>query len=192
VASVRKSITAAGTTRWQAVWAEPSSRGATLRRTKNFATQKEARAYALRMEQEVERRGIGDPQKHNLERYLARWLATLADRGEYSPTTLEGYGHHIARACPHIGQIPLEKVSPADLDGLYTVLIRRGLTARTVLNVHRVLHTALEQARKWWRRTQRGMRLRQRRAGLHPRPSPPTKPACSWTRRQPWIAKPTP
>jgi len=149
VASFRKSITKAGTTLWQAVWAEPKAGGGSQRRTKNFGSQKEARVHALQMEVEVERRGVGDPHKHNLERYLARWLATLASRGEHSPTTLAGYRKHIERACQQLGQIPLEKVTPADLDDLYTALLRRGLTARTVLNMHRVLHTALGQAYKW-------------------------------------------
>ena len=165
MASVRKSITGKGTTRWQAVWQQPAPGGKTQRRTKNFGSQKDARVHAQRMEQEVERRGIGDPQKHSLERYLKRWLATLTERGELSPTTLSAYRWQAAMAYPHIGHIPLEKLSPADLDGLYAILLRRGgvarkigadgkwdsrpLAPRTVLHVHRVLHSALEQARKW-------------------------------------------
>lgn len=117
------------------------------------------------MEQEVERRGIGDPHKHTLEGYLKRWLATLTERGELSPSTLSAYRRHAAMASKHIGHIVLEKLSPADLDGLYTILLRRGgvshkqnadgtrdarpLQPRTVLHVHRVLSTALEQGRKW-------------------------------------------
>jgi integrase len=117
------------------------------------------------MEREVERRGVGDPQKHSLERYLKRWLATLTERGELSPSTLSAYRRHTAMACQHIGHIPLEKLSPADLDSLYALLLRRGgvshklnadgardarpLAPRTCLHVHRVLCTALEQARKW-------------------------------------------
>ena len=91
MASVRKNPTVKGTLRWQAVWAERADGGRTQRRTKNFDTQKEAREHARHMEVEVERRGIGDPQKHSLERYLKRWLATLTERGELSPTTLAAY-----------------------------------------------------------------------------------------------------
>jgi integrase len=117
------------------------------------------------MEVEVERRGIGDPQKHSLERYLKRWLATLTERGELSPTTLAAYRWQADIACRHIGHILLEKLSPADIDQLYSILLRRGgitrrpnadgtkgtrpLTARTVLNVHRVISNALEQGRRW-------------------------------------------
>src|SRR6476620_5312711 len=63
MASVRKSITSRGTTRWQSVWQEPAPGGKTQRRTKNFASQKEARVHAQLMEREIERRGVGDPQK---------------------------------------------------------------------------------------------------------------------------------
>ena len=159
MASVRKSPTAKGTLRWQAVWAERADGGRTQRRTKNFDTQKEAREHAQRMEVEVERRGIGDPQKHSVERYLKRWLATLTERGELSPTTLAAYRWQADIACRHIGHILLEKLSPADIDQLYSILLRRGgitrrlnadgtkgtrpLTARTVLNVHRVISNAL-------------------------------------------------
>jgi integrase len=117
------------------------------------------------MEQEVERRGIGDREKHSLERYLNRWIATLAERGEHSPTTLQSYRWLSAIIIRNIGHLALEKVSPADLDQLYSTLLRRvgigrklnadgskpsrPLEPRTVLHVHRVLHNAFEQARRW-------------------------------------------
>jgi integrase len=117
------------------------------------------------VEQEVERRGIGDRERHSLERYLNRWIATLADRNEHSPTTLQNYRWLSAIVVRNIGQIPLEKITPADLDRLYTTLLRRGgigrklnadgskpsrpLEPRTVLHVHRLLNNALEQARRW-------------------------------------------
>ena len=56
MASFRKSLTKKGTLRWQAVWQEPGPSGRTQRRTKNFASQKEARAYAQRMEQGIRTR----------------------------------------------------------------------------------------------------------------------------------------
>jgi len=117
------------------------------------------------MEQEVERRGIGDPHKHTVERFLKGWQITIAARGEHSPTTLSAYRGHLARAYPHIGHILLERLSTADLDAFYGHLLQRGgvarkanpdgsrdprpLSPRSVLLVHRVLHTALEQARRW-------------------------------------------
>jgi integrase len=165
VASVRKSLTRKGTLRWQAIWNEPGPGGSTRQRTKNFASQKEARAHAHRAAREIEGRNVGDWEKHSLESYLKRWLAMLEARGELSPTTMAGYRRHVHLAGKHIGHIHLERLSPADLDSLYAQLLQRGgvahksrggkqhvprpLSARSVLHVHRVLHTALEQARRW-------------------------------------------
>jgi site-specific recombinase XerC len=112
------------------------------------------------MEAEIERRGVGDSARHTVEQYLFRWLATLRDRGEHSPATLECYTRCITAAKPWVGDIPLSNLSTADLDHAYGELRKRGgrtrdgeqtrpLSARTVLNIHRSLHTALEQARKW-------------------------------------------
>jgi integrase len=154
-----------GAIRWQAVWIEPGPGRRPRQRTKNFGREKDARAHANQMEVEIERKGVGDPERHTVERYLRRWLATLADRGEHSPTTLQSYRRNIDLACRHIGHMPLEKLSPADLDQLYATLLKRGgrvrktnpdgsrdqrgLNPRTVLHIHRVLHTAFGQARKW-------------------------------------------
>jgi integrase len=163
--TVTRRVWPTGSVVYRAVWKEPGPGGARIQRSRNFTKAGDAKAHAARMEQEVEKRGVGDPQKHTLEIFLKRWLATLADRGEHSPTTLAGYRWQADIACRHIGHIPLEKLSPADLDQLYSMLLKRGgaahkvnpdggrdarpLTARTVLHIHRVLHSALERARKW-------------------------------------------
>jgi integrase len=165
MASVHRRITPAGSVIYRAIWKAPGPGGKAVQRSKNFDRASAAKAHAARMEQEVEKRGVGDPQKHTLEAYLKRWLATLADRGEHSPTTLAAYRWQADIACRHIGHIPLEKLSPADLDQLYSMLLQRGgvarqanadgtrdarpMAARTVLHVHAVLRTALERARKW-------------------------------------------
>jgi integrase len=165
MASVHRRTLPAGSVIYRVVWKEPALGGARVQRSKNFDRAGDAKAFAARMEEEIEKRGVGDPQKHTLEAFLRRWLVTLADRGEHSPTTLAAYRWQSDIACRHIGHIALEKLSPADLDELYSTLLRRGgvsrktnsdgskdtrpLTGRTVLHIHRVLHTALERARKW-------------------------------------------
>ena len=165
MASFRKSATARGTVRWQSVWREPAP-GGIKQRAKNHATQKEARDHAQRMEVEVERKGVGDPQRHNVEQYLKRWIVNLTDRGDLSPTTIDSYSWQSDIASRFIGPIALERLTARDLDELYAILLKRGgiarkppkadgskstrpLTARTVLHVHRVLSNALEQAKRW-------------------------------------------
>jgi integrase len=129
---------------------------------RNFATQKEAKAHAARMAEERELRGVGDPHRHSTAEYLRRWLAHLRERGDHAPTTLAGYERHAAIAAHHIGHIPLAKLGAHDLDRLYATLRRHGrgrpradgkpvrpLSPQSILHVHRLLHTALGQARKW-------------------------------------------
>ena len=128
---------------------------------RNFATQKEAKSHAARMAEERELRGVGDPHRHSTGEYLKRWLAHLRERGDHAPTTLAGYHRHAAIAAHHIGHIPLAKLGAHDLDRLYAALRRQGghpradgkparpLSPQSVMHVHRLLHTALGQARKW-------------------------------------------
>ena len=156
MASVHKRVHR-GRITYRAVWRESGPGGRARLRNKSFAKAADAKIYAARMEAEVERRGVGDPARHSTGQYLSRWLATLRDRGEHSLSTLEYYARCITAAKPWVGDIPLSRLSAADLDHAYGELRKRGgrtrdgkqtrpLTARTVLNVHRCLHTALEQA----------------------------------------------
>jgi integrase len=185
MASVHKRIHR-GIVSFRVVWRERGFGGKPRLRNKTFATAREARVFASRQEQEIERRGIGDWQRHTTAQFLAAWLETLHERNNYSPTTLAGYQRCINMACREIGHVPLSTLSAADLDRAYARLRRDGgkrqtngprstavrqakgklmspergnarsiefpsrpLTARTVLNIHRCLHTAFEQARKW-------------------------------------------
>jgi len=84
-----------------------------------------------------------------LRSYLADWLAHMA--GRVRPKTLEGYETLIRRhAEPRMGSVPLESVTPLDLQGLYSQLLgERALASGTVLNLHLVLTQALGQAHRW-------------------------------------------
>jgi integrase len=106
------------------------------------------------MAEERELRGVGDPHRHSTAEYLRRWLAHLRERGDHAPTTLAGYAHYAAIAAHHVGHIPLAKLGTHDLDRFYAALRAGGehhaaLSPQSVLHAHRLLHTALEQARKW-------------------------------------------
>ena len=161
MASISRTTTRKGTIRWQARWREPGVGGKPRLVKRNFATQKEAKSHAARMSEERELRGVGDPHRHSTGKYLRRWLAHLRERGDHAPTTLAGYERCAAIATHHIGHVPLAKLGAHDLDRLYATLRRRGgrpradgkparaLSPQSVLHVHRFLHVALEQARKW-------------------------------------------
>jgi integrase len=136
----------------------PGANGRLQDRARNFATRKEAAMHAAQM-REVERRGVGDPHRHDLAGYLRTWLAHHRERGDLAPTTMRGYERNIALASQHCGHVLLEKLTPRDLDALYAKLLTHGsqpdgapprpLSRQSVMHVHRLLHTALKQARKW-------------------------------------------
>ncbi len=48
-----------------------------------------------------------------------------------------------------LGTVPLDRLNPPAIQAAYQRLLRRGLTAYSVLQAHRVLHRALTQAFQW-------------------------------------------
>ena len=158
MASFRKIRTRKGATRWQSRWRVPGANGRLQDRAQNFATRKQAAAHAAQM-REIERRGVGDPHRHDLAGYLRGWLAHHRERGDLAPTTLQGYERNVALAARHCGHVLLEKLTARDLDALYAKLLTHGsqphgaaprpLSRQSVMHVHRLLHAALRQAVKW-------------------------------------------
>ena len=166
MATTRKIKSKAGTTIHQARWSVPGPAGKRQQRTKNFATAKEAKAFAARQTTEVELKGVGDPQKRSFGSYLRSWLATLRDRAELSPVTINGYERHAEMLMRELGTIPLEKLTAGEIEaglgrlrqggGKVQKRLKKGAVAdsrplapRTVHHVFSVCHNALEQARKW-------------------------------------------
>lgn len=80
--------------------------------------------------------------------FLDRWLREVA-APTVRPSTYILYrqllSHHVI---PTVGHLPLAKLSPQDLTGLYGTLAQR-LAPRSVGHVHRVLHRALRDALRW-------------------------------------------
>jgi integrase len=89
-----------------------------------------------------------------LAELLDRWFETAS--GDWAASTKREtkslVEHHLK---PHLGHLPITKVTTADIDGVYAYLrrcggrMRRPLAAGTVHRVHVVLHRALAQAVRW-------------------------------------------
>ncbi len=80
--------------------------------------------------------------------YLLQWLETA--RPNVRPKTWERY-EQIVRldATPALGHVPLMKLGPHHLQGLYARRLDAGRSPTTVHHLHRVLHRALRQAERW-------------------------------------------
>jgi integrase len=85
---------------------------------------------------------------------LERWFDAASPH--WAPSTVSQTRSVIRRHLqPHLGHLPVSKLTTADIDDLYGHLRRHGghnsgpLTAGTVNRIHVVLHRALAQALRW-------------------------------------------
>jgi integrase len=85
-------------------------------------------------------------ERQTVKGFLTTWLegkeATLD-----SPRTWDRYEEHVRlHLIPSLGRITLTKLTPQDVQRLYTEKLAAGLSSTTVHHMHAVLHTALETA----------------------------------------------
>lgn len=79
---------------------------------------------------------------------LDRWIAHGTP--SWSPTTLETYTCQVRRHIrPALGDVPLSKLGPADLDAFYASLRAKGLSSASVRKNHNIIRRSLVQAIRW-------------------------------------------
>jgi integrase len=118
------------------------------RRTQRAATKADAEAAlrrlrALRDTGQLPRKGGSTSGE-----FLAYWLEVRRPSLRYS--TWRRYSEYVTKhAAPEIGGVPLVRLGAIHLDRLYATCLNGGLSERTVLHLHRVLHKALADAESW-------------------------------------------
>lgn len=106
---------------------------------------KAAEAELRRILGELDKGTYVEPVKVTLGAFLDQWLA--ARRPDLAYRTWQGYSTNVNRHIkPSLGQVRLSALKPIQIQQLYGSLRFSGLSARTVLYVHRTLHVALENA----------------------------------------------
>ncbi len=128
-------------------WTDPAGkvhRPCRYRKTRALARE------ALRDLERDARRGRKMAGKaETLEEYLTTWLEGSVQQS-VRPRVYDGYQSIVTvRIAPHIGRLMLEQVTPPTIQQLYSALAAEGLSPRSVINTHRVLRRALQQAVKW-------------------------------------------
>ncbi len=126
------------------------TRTATMRGSKRDA-QTELRRLLGQVDQGVT---LASPAKMTFGDWLAQWLAEC--RHTVAPKTWQERSAYVRlHILPALGSIPLAKLAPVQIQRLYTDLLtsgrqdgRGGLSRQTVRHIDRVLHVALERARK--------------------------------------------
>lgn len=83
-------------------------------------------------------------------KYLTAWLQWKRDQGNIRSETWKSY-EEIVRLylIPHLGEIRLRDLSTENIDMLYALLRRKGLSVRTIRYAHTLLKQALRQAVVW-------------------------------------------
>ena len=116
---------------------------------------KDAQAVLNKILHEKDNETIAEPNRITVEDYLNHWLETAA-RPRVTARTFQDYKGLLFRYVnPTLGKKPLLKLTPINLQSLYTKMYLPkdnsglGLTARTVIVTHRVLNSAFKQAVKW-------------------------------------------
>jgi integrase len=120
-----------------------------------FRTRKEAESELTKILHQLENNIFINPDKMNLAEYLRQWSADYV-AVNLAPTTRQGYKVNIeGHIIPHIGHIPLQKLQPMHIQRFYKEKMENGrldgkggLSAKTVMYIHRVLREALSHAVK--------------------------------------------
>jgi len=90
-----------------------------------------------------------EPQRIKLGEYLKRWLKDAA-KPRVRETTFANYQRVVKNHIqPHLGGVPLAKLTAFQIHGLYSCLDQAGKSAETIRLTHAVLHRALKQAVRW-------------------------------------------
>lgn len=125
--------------------------GKQVQRTITGKTQKEVAQKMREIAVEVDQGTYKAPCKLTLGEWLDIWKAEYT--GDVKPSTAYLYGRNIDQyIIPYLGAVKLEKLTPLQVQEFYNRLLKpdkeeaRPLSAKTVRNVHGVLHKALEQA----------------------------------------------
>lgn len=126
---------------------------------------------------EVNKRPRSTSRSATVGELFDKWLAQLGAHGR-APATVRDYRskyHSYIR--PRFAEVPVSRLSAADLDALYAYLHATGRAPGTIRKTHAIIRKALDQARRWgWIATNPADDATPPSIRGH-RPSPPD-PAC--------------
>ena len=113
-------------------------------------TKKDAERKLAELIHQADNGGFVKPAKETLGSFLNRWLKEYA-KASLSPRSLERYeGVVRVNIIPSLGDIPLTRLKPEQLQKYYTAMLNAGLSGGTVRYHHALLHVALKTAVKWY------------------------------------------
>ncbi|MBX4954322.1 site-specific integrase [Rhizobium lentis] len=134
---------------------------------KFHGTKRQAETECARLVAELSGGSYIEPAKTTVREFMIRWLAH--EKANVSPKTHQRYEELLLKnVAPVIGSVIMNKLTPARIDGCWTILLesgrrpkkrregasskaeeKKGLSPRTVHHCRRVMLSAFEQAVKW-------------------------------------------
>ena len=134
--------------RWAAVVDLGWQAGKRRRKYVYGATRREVVDKLRRVKDEVTRSGAPSDDRITVEAYVQQWLDAV--KPTVRASTYSKYESAMRRhVVPTLGKQPLSRVTPQQVTLLYRHLLASGLSPRSVVHVHRILHRALEHAVRW-------------------------------------------
>lgn len=142
MASITKTTTSKGNTRYRVRYRDPNNRS----REKWFKRRIDADRYARNIETDIDRGIYVDPERSRitLAEWSARWIKTKAHR---KPKTLAGYRNLLdVHILPRFGSTELLHVRPVDVSEWLADLQEKGLSASRTRQAYQVISACLEAA----------------------------------------------
>src|SRR6266567_8582882 len=88
------------------------------------------------------------PQQ-TMKQFLEQWLEEV-HKPSIRICTYKGYrGYLDKHILPALGRIPVQKLTPQHVQAFYTRKQQEGLSAKSINNIHGMLHKALDHAVRW-------------------------------------------
>lgn len=110
---------------------------------------KDAEKFLTEKLRELDTGTFIDSKDINVRQYLDFWYEQHC-LNNLSPTTYESYRRNLDNyILEELGHIKLEDLKPMHLQFFYTKCSKKGLSNKTILYFHRIIHCALNQAMKW-------------------------------------------
>jgi integrase len=144
-------LTRRGKTSWRVKFDEPSATG--KRETKYITFRAPTKAQAQIEAAKIIAAAAGgqavDPSTETVAQFIERWLRDWAEINVSNATYTRYAGLLRGNVAPVIGTIPIQKLQAAHVQQVYSSMARAGLSDRSRLHAHRVIHRMLGHAAKW-------------------------------------------
>jgi integrase len=142
--------------RWAIVIDVNDDKGQRRRKWHSFAgTKRQAQDECARLISALRASTYVEPNRITIAQFLEKWLTHM--QAQVAPRTHERYTEIVRKnLVPRLGAIVLAKLQPVQVSEAYATALRSGrcdgtggLSARSVLHMHRILKQALAQAVQW-------------------------------------------